>query len=275
METERSQAGLACLLRFRAMQMGTREDPNAVKQNERLYFQVRTPPPAPEFNENTLLVRLGENATESGQLSTSYELGAKVKDHYFGAMGSNFDPLRPRDITELSKDEKWARSFSLSWRRLNANPLAIPFLTLDTFYFEKTGFRDVKNRFAIFRISYRDAKDSRSVWESRKHGHVIEMKLSGEGRPIETSLLKREPNQPPLQVKDDMGELIYRTKTKWVELKPGLEFSDRKPVWVPRRIDMQHLPNKSYGQDSFKAIEIIIVWSLLARLGVPPDVLGA
>lgn len=27
---------------------------------------------------------------------------------------------------------------------------------------------------------------------------------------------------------------------------------------------MQHLPNKSYGQDSFKAIEIIVVWSYVS-----------
>lgn len=257
-----SEEGLATLYRFRAVKFGDRNDVGAVQRNERLHFQIRSQVSAPNKIGNCLLIQLGEMGSAQGKLVEAYELAAKVEDRIFGANGSDLILLKPVDITSMSKDENWAPIVDQTFRPMNANPLALPFLTMDAHYFEKYDFQAAKNRFRLFRIAYQSDDQLRSVWVAKETRDVVEVKLGKEsgGLPIETSFYRRDSGKDLEKIKEveDLGELIYRTQTKWRRLKSKGAKSD--PTWVPERIEFEHLPNKFESYVSHSFIEIHPVW---------------
>ena len=270
-----AQVGLATIFRFKAIQIGDKSNADLVMENERFYFQVRTAASAPDMNENTLLVRLGNNVTQEGIPKKRYDLSANVKARIFAAHGSDMLPMEPKDITAMSKEKEWSRSIELQWNRLNVSLMALPFLGMDAFYFEKHDLKTVKSRFATFRPSYESEGGMLSVWEHRKTGGVIELTMSDDapGLPVENSFYLRPSGRAALKEGDDLGELIYRTKTSWHKsaFKTSFGRSKSKEILVPRRIQLEELPNSHNKFASHKVIEVITAWKRIPDDFLTPE----
>ena len=200
------------------------------------------------------------------------EFMAKVEGRIFGGSGTNFTAVVPKDITEMAQDENWAKAIEIDWKSLNRNPMALPFLTLDSIYLRKTDFKSVHSRFVTCSISYADESGLASVWENPKEGVTIEIKLAKESNdlPVQCCFYLRPKNSKRLLKGDKLGELVYRTTTEWSKMESlNLPRVPPKSKWVPKRIEMEHFPTSYNPTDGYSNMEILPVWQ-----HVPDDILS-
>ena len=263
---EKAQRGLATVFRVRSFTVGHANNP-ALTGGDTVIYSIRT------LSQNA-----GENVFVTHSRSDDPDLGkvvqfmAKVEDRIFGGSGTNFTAVVPRDITDMAKDEKWAKVIEIDWKSLNCNPMALPFLTFDSIYMRKSDFNSVHSKFATCSISYADESGLVSVWENLKEGVVIEFKLAKEfnNLPVQCCFYHRPKNAKRLLNTDQLGELVYRTRTEWSKLESSnLPRVHAMPKWVPKRIDLEHFPTSFNPTAGYSNIEILAVWQQ-----VPSDILS-
>lgn len=266
-QAEKSEEGLAALSRMRAMRIGDESSPVSVSENSRLDFHVKTLASEPGIKPNELFIRLANGIQEHQGVKTSVErqeLMAKVEERVIAGMGTSNTALKPKDLTDKWNDENWRPHLQADWKRLNANPMAMPFLTMDAFYMLACDFAAINEIHNICQLSYEDEKEMRAVWENPKVGVVIERRLSpkSDHRPQEVAFYKRAPGKDPLKKGEKLGELIYRTRTEWQKLEPTTLSNSGKETatWVPTRIEMEQFPNSYKAYESRGMIEILAVW---------------
>lgn len=266
-QAEKSDDGLAVLFRMRAIRIGDKASPNNVSENSRLDFHVKTRASEPGKNANELLLRIEDvNSENQGVVtkSRSHQLMAKVEERTFTGRGSESAVIEPKDITSALETENGRANLQVQWKRLRLNPMALPFLTMDAFYFEKADFAAINEVHNLCRLSYEDDKEMCAVWENLKEGVAIKRRLSRKlgNRPVEVVFYKRAPGQEALEKGDKFGELIYRTRTDWQKLEPTTLSSYRKEAvtWVPARIELEQFPHSYKPYESQTMIEILAVW---------------
>ena len=263
---EQNQYGLATIFRVRATSVGLATNP-ALTGTDTIVFCIRT---SSRIGKESVFVT--SSSVKDPDRDKVVEFMAKVDDRIFGGSGTNFTAVVPRDITDMAKDDNWAKTIEFDWKRLSNNPMALPFLTIDSFYVLRNDFTSVHSRLDTCSLSYADESGLVSVWENPKVGVVLEVKLAKQSNnlPIESCFYLRPKNAKRLMKGDKLGVLLYRTRTEWTKLEsPRTLREPAKSNWVPKRIEMEHLPTRERPNDGYSYVEILPVCQ-----HVPHDILS-
>ena len=123
--SEQTQRGLATVFRVRSTRVGHASNP-ALAGTDTIVFSIRTSSRKAEEN-----VLVASSVLKDPDRAKVVEFMAKVDDRIFGGSGTNFTAVVPRDITDMAKDDRWAKAIEIDWKRVSNNPMALPFLTID------------------------------------------------------------------------------------------------------------------------------------------------
>lgn len=204
------------------------------------------------------------NPADIDEYVMQHEMLAKIGDKTFVRHGS-----KSKDITDKMGKEEVANSIAYQHQLINRNPLALPFLGLDSIYFGRADFPSVTAILSNCEFQYSDKNDRITVWSNESAAWEFELSESKPQVPIRTNVYIR-PVGDSVRKGGKLGELIYRTTTQWkkFEAKNGSgEKGDSKTL--PVKVVMEHFPSKSKPEKKFRMLDIAIVWEMISE----PDVL--
>lgn len=197
-----------------------------------------------------------------------------------GVMGSAIrNEFAVRELTEQIKNDEAYETYAENTRReLKVNPLALPFLTISAIALHKSDFSHILGIMRNNEVEYETENDSGSfvvrVGSKRNVAISYQLERKFDFLPTQVCLYTRPVSEKRLVAGDKLGDLLYRTTTKWDKFQfQGLNIRNAgspqegsvKSVWLPTRIELEASPDSE-----LKVLEIDCQW----KLGIADNLLS-
>lgn len=217
--------------------------------------------------------------SQSGEFSVekSSELYAISENRTFvgnntGVNGGEIrDEFSVREVTEqIESDDAIKESAELFYRRLQIDPLALPFLSISSIVGRDVDFSRIRTIMRNWKVEYETQSETEGtvVWVGSKRNAAATYLLEREFDylPTKVCVYTRPVSEKRLVAGDALGELLYRTTTQWSKIEVGApgerksrsqQGATKKSVWLPTRIVLEEAP-----KSELHMLEIDCQWKL-------------